>query len=140
MNAPAEDDWISTRAAVLVALVGLGFTVVLITTLEQQFVLAITAATVAMVYGVYFGFALNSGEPKDLAIEGGFIGVGLVTVVLGLEYSHYWLATGLLLHGAWDVLHHPRHRIVGTAGVPGWYVPFCAVYDIAAAIAIALLI
>lgn len=140
IKTPADNDWISSRAAVLVGLVGLACTVVAITALEQRIVIALTAATVAMVYGVYFGFAVKSGEPKDLATEGGFILLGLATVVLGLEQSHYWLAVGLLLHGIWDLLHHPRHRIVGTAGVPGWYVPFCAVYDISAALAITLLI
>lgn len=140
IKAPTDNDWISARAAVLVGLAGLVLTVVLIVTLEHRTVVDLTAATVAMVYGVYGGFAIKSGQLKDLAIEGGFILVGLATVVLGLDHGHYWLAVGLLLHGVWDLLHHPRHKIVGTAGVPAWYVPFCAVYDISAAIAIALLL
>jgi hypothetical protein len=50
------------------------------------------------------------------------------------------LALGLALHGIWDLLHHPDCTIVGTQGVPAWYVPFCAVYDFSAAVAILLIV
>ena len=140
IKAPTDDDWISNRAAVLVGLAGLVPTVALLAVLHEQIAIEVTAATVAMVYGVYAGFAIKSGQLKDLAFEGGFILVGLITVVLGLEYGSHWLAVGLLLHGVWDVLHHPAHKIVGTDGLPAWYIPLCAVYDISAAIAIAVLL
>jgi hypothetical protein len=35
-------------------------------------------------------------------------------------------AIGLVLHGVWDALHHPR---AVTTRVPAWYPPLCAVYD-----------
>jgi hypothetical protein len=139
-KAPADNDWISSASAVMVGLAGLVPTVALLAILDERIAVELTAATVAMVYGVYAGFAIRSGHPRDLALEGGFILVGLAAVVLGLERGPYWLAVGLLLHGVWDVLHHPDHKIAGTDGVPAWYVPFCAVYDISAAIAIAVLL
>lgn len=139
-RAPTDNDWISNGAAALVGLAGLVPTVALLAILDERIAVEVTAATVAMVYGVYAGFAIKSGQLKDLAFEGGFILVGLASVVLGLETGSHWLAVGLLLHGVWDLLHHPAHKIAGTAGVPAWYIPFCAVYDISAAIAIVLLI
>jgi hypothetical protein len=140
IKAPTDNDWISNRAAVMFGLAGLVPTVALLAILDERIAGEVTAATVAMVYGVYAGFAIKSGQLKDLAFEGGFILVGLTTVVLGLEHGPHWLAVGLVLHGVWDLLHHPARKVAGTDGVPAWYVPFCAVYDISAAIAIAILL
>lgn len=139
-KAPADNDWISNRTAVVVGLAGLVPILALLTILDEQIAVTVTAATVAMVYGVYAGFAIMSGQLKDLALEGGFILIGLTTVVLGLEHGPHWLAVGLVLHGVWDLLHHPARKVVGTDGVPAWYVPFCAVFDISAAIAVAVLL
>lgn len=137
---PAERNWISNRTAVLVALVGLAFTVALAVLLDHQVFVEISAVVVAMVYGVYFGFAIKGGSARDLAVESLFIGIGLTTAVLALHYGAFWLAIGLALHGVWDLLHHPDRTVMGTQGVPGWYIPFCAVYDFSAAIAILLIL
>ena len=34
-----------------------------------------------------------------------------------------------VLHGLWDMAHHPT-----SMPMPGWYVPFCLVYDVLAAL------
>jgi hypothetical protein len=45
---------------------------------------------------------------------------------LGLLYSPYWLVLGYILHGVWDILHHPK--IIQTKVIK-WFPPFCAVVD-----------
>ncbi|MFI5783896.1 hypothetical protein [Nocardia sp. NPDC051570] len=137
---PAHRDWISSRVAVAAALAACAATVLGAATLDQRIAVEITALLVAMMYGVYFGFAIAEGTARDLAIESLFIGVGCTTAVLALEHGPGWLAVGLILHGIWDLLHHPDHRIVGTPGAPGWYVPFCAVYDFTAAVTVLVLL
>jgi hypothetical protein len=135
---PSDGDWISTAQAVGIASCGVVGTVAAILVFDERVVLEAGAVVLAMVYGVYFGFAVKSGTGRELAVEILFILVGMTIAVLSLQYGAAYLALGLLLHGIWDLLHHPAHRIVGTAGVPRWYVPFCAVYDFAAAAAVAL--
>jgi hypothetical protein len=86
-----------------------------------------------MIYGVYSGFALSAGSPRHLAVEGVFLLTGLTLAFLSLGHGRVWLAIALLLHGVWDVLHHADRHVLGTPGVPRWYVSFCSTYDILAA-------
>jgi len=88
---PADRDWISTGQAVaLGAVLGLPATVVAAVTLDHRLVLDVGAVTVAMVYGVYFGFAIGAGDARDLVVETVFIVVGLTTAVLTLEHGPVW--------------------------------------------------
>lgn len=97
---------------------------------------AILAALLAMIYGVYLGFALLDGRTSALTVESLFIAVGLTLTVCGSLYGPTWIAVGLLLHGLWDVLHHQRLSFAGAHTVPRWYVPFCAIADLLGATAI----
>jgi hypothetical protein len=84
------------------------------------------ALMVAAIGFIYVGFALADGRP----------GVGVIESGVALVF--FWLAAGaittwaplaglaLVLHGLWDLLHHPR--AVSTK-LPGWYPSMCAVYD-----------
>jgi len=84
------------------------------------------ALMVAAIAFIYVGFALVDGRP------------GVVVVESGVALAFFWLATGalrlwaplagfgLVLHGIWDLLHHPR--AISTR-LPVWYPPLCAVYD-----------
>lgn len=136
---PNQDTWISNWVGVTAALVGLAVTVLAAATIDHDKFVALCAVTIAMVYGVYLGFAIKGGSARDLVVESLFVGVGLATAMLGLLFGAAWLAIGLALHGLWDLLHHPHRVIIGTNGVPRWYVPFCAVYDFTAAIAVLLI-
>ena len=86
---------------------------------------ALAALVLALIAGVYVGFALRDGRTGVIATEilvaVGFAGAAMA----GLVVSAWAIPTAYALHGAWDVAHH-RH--VGTA-MPRWYVPFCAVFD-----------
>jgi hypothetical protein len=135
-RSPNDGQWISQRAAAGVALCGLVGTVLVVLLLDERLVIVIGAVVMSMVYGVYFGFAVKSGSSRDLATEVVFIVIGLTAAVLSVQSGGIYLAVGLLLHGVWDLLHHPKWRVVGTPGVPLWYIPFCAIYDIGAAVVI----
>jgi hypothetical protein len=84
------------------------------------------ALMVAAIAFIYVGFALADGRR------------GVVLLESAVALAFFWIATaallkwpplaglGLVLHGLWDVAHHLRG--VSTR-LPGWYPPFCAVYD-----------
>jgi hypothetical protein len=84
------------------------------------------ALMVAAIAFIYVGFALADGRPGVAAIESGvallffWIAAGAVAVWPPLA------GLGLVLHGAWDLLHHPR---AVTTRLPAWYPSMCAVYD-----------
>ena len=84
------------------------------------------ALLVAGIGFIYVGFALADGR----------VGVGVIESIVALVF--FWLAAGaltiwaplagvaLVLHGIWDLLHHPRAI---TTKLPVWYPSMCAVYD-----------
>lgn len=84
------------------------------------------ALMVAAIAFIYVGFALVDGRPGVVAVESA---VALAFFWLATSALKVWAplaAFGLLLHGIWDVLHHPR---AVTTRVPVWYPSLCAVYD-----------
>jgi hypothetical protein len=133
MGVPASDAWLGQRTAFLVGVGGAAGTLLALLELDPRTATELGAVLVAMIYGVYSGFALSAGSPRHLAVEGMFVVTGLALVFLSLDHGRVWLAIALLMHGVWDVLHHADHHILGTPGVPNWYVSFCATYDILAA-------
>ena len=94
-----------------------------------------TANLLTLIGSIYVGFALASkgelGIIKQVAGCVFFVALAL----LGLWVSWWFLVVGLALHGVWDFLHHGDN---GKGVVPQWFVPFCAVYDWAVALFIAL--
>ena len=96
---------------------------------------ALAALVLVLIAGVYLGFAALDGRPARLVVETtvavGFLGFALWSLLR----APAWLPLGYLAHAAWDLAH--RHRGVG-ACVPRWYVPFCVVVDVVAAIGIAV--
>jgi hypothetical protein len=89
-------------------------------------VLAVATLTLALIAGIYVGFALSDGRPRAVIVEvivaAVFLGASWVT----LFWSPLATAAALAAHGAWDVAHHLR--AVSTR-MPRWYVPFCSVFD-----------
>lgn len=86
------------------------------------------AVLVAMISGVYLGFALVDGRLRAAAIEElGIVLFAVLAVVALSTRDARWLAGGLLGHAAWDAIHHPR--AIDTA-VPWWYVPLCIGFDV----------
>ena len=94
-----------------------------------------TAILLTLIAAIYIGFALGSqgrlGLPRQIAAAAFFV----LLAFLGLWLNWWFLVIGLALHAGWDYLHHGEH---GHGVVPGWYVPLCAVYDLALALYVAL--
>jgi hypothetical protein len=87
-------------------------------------------ATASNLLGViaatYVGFALASrGRMRVWPQIFGFLGFEAMAL-LGLYFNWWFIATGLVLHGFWDLLHHGER---GQRALPIWYPPACATYD-----------
>lgn len=81
----------------------------------------------AMIAGVYIGFAVNDGRRHLLVLE---IAVALgfcALVFLGMWKWPILIALGYFLHAVWDFLHHPLKLGARTRQ---WYPPACVIYDV----------
>lgn len=87
----------------------------------------LAALLVAAIGAIYAGFALQRGTPRQIATElvvaTGFFGAA----VAGLWANAWIIPAACAAHGLWDMLHHRDHAALSP--VPGWYPPFCALYD-----------
>lgn len=75
---------------------------------------------------VYLGAALSDSRPVWISIEFLMSFLFFQFAFLGLHYSAVWVALGFILHGIWDMLHHPR---IIRISVVKWFPPLCAVFD-----------
>lgn len=97
--------------------------------LSPQASLGFAAVVIALVGGVYFGFAVAMGSGRDQLVE---FNVSLLFAVSGLLGLLYWpilLPLAYLVHGIWDLAHHNRARLPLVA-IPQWYVPWCVIIDV----------
>ena len=94
------------------------------------------ALLLSFIAAVYLGFAFADGSRKAIIVESIVAGIFLLAAMCGLFLSPLILAVGYIVHGFWDLLHHPK--AIETKVAP-WYPPFCAVYDWAIAIYILIL-
>jgi uncharacterized protein DUF6010 len=131
----AADGWLTTTQALGLAAAGVVAQVLAMALLDHDLAMKIVAVFITFIYGVYFGFALIQGGLAEFAVETAFILVGLALAGLGLVHGAGWLAVALILHGCWDLLHHPARPVLGVRGIPRWYPPFCAAFDIPAGLA-----
>jgi hypothetical protein len=111
----------------LVLTIGLALTTMLIALLlPVEIARLVLAMSLAVIGGIYLGFALAEDKLSSLAIESVqfvlffLVALGVVTV------SWWFLAGGYFAHGLWDFAHHPRGI---RTKVPAWYIPACVVYD-----------
>jgi hypothetical protein len=91
--------------------------------------IAFAAVLIAMIGGVYFGFAVVHGSPRDQLVEFNVSSAFATAGLLGLLYWPVVIPVAYLAHAAWDLLHHNRARLPLVA-IPQWYVPWCAVIDL----------
>ncbi len=91
--------------------------------------LGFAAVLIGLIAGVYFGFAVVNGSPRDQFVEfnvaGGFVVAGL----LGLLLWPIALPLAYFGHAAWDFAHHNKAKL-GLVAIPQWYVPWCVVIDV----------
>ena len=82
--------------------------------------------SLTMIGAIYMGFAFADGRPSIVILELSVATVFIVLALLGLWVAPLFIAVGLVLHGIWDLLHHPRGI---KTKLPVWYPPFCAAFD-----------
>lgn len=94
----------------------------------------LAAITLALIAGIYVGFALQDGRLRIVATEVGIALAFAGCALLGLWITPWAVPAAVALHGVWDLAHH-RHV---TTAIPRWYVPFCAIYDVVFALGLAV--
>ena len=95
--------------------------------------LGLLAGLLALTAGIYLGFGLLDGRPREQAAETVVALAFLAVAVLGAWGSPFLLALGWIAHVGWDLLHHD-HGV--RTRIAGWVPPFCLAYDLALAAAI----
>jgi hypothetical protein len=84
----------------------------------------------AVVASYYDLFAVMGATVSVLLIELAVTGLFLVAVVAGFRRSLWIVVAGLFAHGVFDYLHP---LLYDNPGVPAFWPPFCAAYDVVAA-------
>lgn len=90
-----------------------------------------------VIAALYSLFALIGGSTHALALDA-LIGAGFILVTsVGYRRSLTWVVAALAAHGLMDFVHG---ALVPNPGVPTWWPPFCAAYDLVAAAYLAVLL
>lgn len=97
--------------------------------LPPQASLGFAAVVVALVAGIYFGFAVINGSGRDQIVEFNVAGLFAVAGLLGLLRWQILLPLAYFGHALWDLAHHNRSRL-SLVEIPHWYVPWCIVIDV----------
>jgi hypothetical protein len=91
--------------------------------------LGFAAVLVALIAGIYFGFAVINGLPRNQFVEFSVAGAFAVAGLLGLLLWPILLPLAYFGHAQWDFAHHNRARL-SLVAIPQWYVPWCVVIDV----------
>lgn len=91
--------------------------------------LGYAAIVIALIAGIYFGFAVMNGSPRDQFVEFNVAGLFAVAGLLGLLVWPILLPIAYFAHASWDFAHHNRLRLPLVA-IPAWYVPWCVIIDL----------
>src|SRR5215210_189790 len=113
------------RAAMLWGIVGgvvQAATPLLIWWLDRATVYALGLAIIA---GIYVGFAVADGRAKVIAVESGVAFAFVVVAAAAVTGSPWLLVAGLAGHGLKDLWQHRTHFVANTRCGP----PFCMVVD-----------
>ncbi|WP_422060249.1 hypothetical protein [Sphingopyxis sp.] len=97
--------------------------------LSPQASLGFAAVLIGLIAGVYFGFAVMNGSPRDQMVEFNITGAFAVAGLLGLLLWPIVLPLAYFGHALWDFAHHNRSKL-GLVAIPQWYVPWCVVIDV----------
>jgi hypothetical protein len=97
--------------------------------LPAQASLSFASLLIALIAGIYFGFAVVNGSNRDQLVEFSVAGVFAVAGLLGLLYFPILVPLAYFGHACWDMAHHNRARLALVA-IPQWYVPWCVVIDV----------
>lgn len=97
--------------------------------LSPEASLGFAAVLIALIAGIYFGFAVMNGSGRDQFVEFNVSGLFAVAGLLGLLKWPILLPLAYFGHAAWDLAHHNRWKLRLVA-IPIWYVPWCVIIDV----------
>jgi ABC-type antimicrobial peptide transport system permease subunit len=97
--------------------------------LPAQASLGFAAILIALIAGIYFGFAVINGSGRDQFVEFNIAGLFALSGLLGLVIWPILLPLAYFGHALWDLAHHNRARFQ-LVEIPRWYIPWCVVIDI----------
>jgi hypothetical protein len=97
--------------------------------LPREASLGLAAVLIALIAGIYFGFAAVNGSGRDQLVEFNVTSLFAVAGLLGMLYWPLLLPIAYLAHAGWDLAHHNRARL-SLVAIPRWYVPWCVVIDV----------
>jgi hypothetical protein len=84
--------------------------------------------TVLIVIASYYClFAVMGGSIAALVSESVVVGGFVVLSVCGFRLSLWLIVSGLIAHGALDLVHG---RLIHNPGVPPWWPMFCCTFDV----------
>lgn len=108
-----------------------GLTLLALLPLSHSLRTTCAAVLLAVVAGIYVGFAIVDGRPTAILGEAAAVAVAGALVALALSRDSLALVgLGFVLHAGWDLAHHGTGRGRQLAHVVAWYPPFCLTYDV----------
>ena len=93
------------------------------------------ALGLTLIAAVYVGFGVADGRPTVIAVETGVASAFVVIAAVGVTGPAWLIVGGLAAHGVKDLWQHRTGFVANTR----WWPSFCAVVDLVAATAIALM-
>ncbi|SDE62217.1 hypothetical protein SAMN05660485_01322 [Blastococcus fimeti] len=97
---------------------------------------AVYALGLTLIAAVYVGFSVADGRWTVIAVETGVASVFIVVAAVAVTGPAWLIVVGLAGHGLKDLWQHRTGFVANTR----WWPVFCAVVDLVAASAIALMI
>jgi hypothetical protein len=85
----------------------------------------VLALELALIAGVYIGFAVADGRPAVIAVECSVAAAFVVVAAVGVTSSPWLLVAGYVAHGLKDFWQERTGYVAGTR----WWPPFCAAID-----------
>jgi len=83
-----------------------------------------------VVASYYVLFAAIGGSAHALVVEGAVMGVFTAAALAAFRWRPWIAAAGLVGHGVFDLVVHGH--LVANPGMPAWWPPFCAAFDLVA--------
>jgi hypothetical protein len=85
----------------------------------------VQALLLALIAGVYIGFAVADGRPRVIAVETCVAGAFVLLATTAVTATAWLLVLGYTGHGLKDAWQERTHYVANTR----WWPPFCATVD-----------
>lgn len=97
--------------------------------LSRFFTTRLFSATILVAIAfIYVGFSLKDNPTRLIILESGIALVFYFLAIIGYTRNSFLIATGIILHGVWDIFHHNGFPV--STDIPGYWPSFCLTVDI----------